>query len=279
MTLRTSISTLSLTALLLLGGCGGDSTSPSATDPVSPDSAAEAPADEGMTSADPDGPTTDEETESVGAPPNQADGKPSEGNPATDDTAGAGAADTGAIAFDKTIVPGERVGPLTRDTSRQELAEQVGEARLVDTEIHVGEGMMEAGTEVDLGDGYSFNVIWADAERTTPREVRDLSGKWQTPEGISMGTSFEELQTILGPFELYGFAWDYGGTILLEDTQLSEYDGLLTLRVTPSNSSMQAANADYQEVMGDQVYSSTNPHLQPLDIEVYDMIVTLSAAE
>jgi hypothetical protein len=49
---------------------------------------------------------------------------------------------------DTMIVPGDRVGPITRDTSRDRLVELFGEAALTDTEVAVGEGFTESGTVV-----------------------------------------------------------------------------------------------------------------------------------
>lgn len=268
---RAALFTFPLMVVLLLGGCGGERVGTSSVDdPAMPDPAPSDPPAE----VEPDASAPDVTPDNGAA----ADVPTAELEPPPEEAGTAETAEQG-LAFETTLIPGERVGPLTHEMSRQELADQVGEAQLTDTEVYVGEGFMEPGTQVDLGNGYSFSVIWADAARTRPREVRDLSAKWQTPEGIGMGTSFAMLQEVIGPFELFGFAWDYGGTILLEDTQLSEYAGLLTLRVTPSLNSAQTAAADYAQVTGDRTFSSTNPHLQPLDIEVYDMIVTLSTAE
>ena len=136
---------------------------------------------------------------------------------------------------DAVIIPGDRVGPIASDTSRDRLVELFGEAALTDTEVAVGEGFTESGTVVAEGSDDTFAVIWVDDSQTEPATVKDFGPAWQTPEGIGVGTSFAELQDILGPFELYGFGWDYGGTLVLEGSNLSDYYGSLILRVQPAD--------------------------------------------
>ncbi len=126
-------------------------------------------------------------------------------------------------AFDPVIFPGRSVGPITAETSHRDLAKIFDPARLEDIEASLGEGFTQAGTRVNIGEHRSFTVIWADATRTQIAEVRDLGADWHTPEGIQPGISLEELEAIIGPFQLSGFAWDYGGTVMLEGTSLDGY--------------------------------------------------------
>lgn len=176
-----------------------------------------------------------------------------------------------------TIVPGERVGPITRNTSRAELAEMFGESALKDTEVPVGEGFTESGTEVNLDNTTTFSVIWVDSSQSQPATVKDFGPAWQTPEGIHIGTSFTELQAILGEFELYGFGWDYGGTVVLESSDLSDYYGSLILRLQPADpATFQQQSAAFQAVQGDQILPSTNPNLASLNLVVDEMIVYLN---
>jgi hypothetical protein len=178
---------------------------------------------------------------------------------------------------DTLVIPGERVGPVTRDTSRQDLVDMFGEAALADTEIAVGEGFTESGTTVNLGTEQAFSVIWVDNSQSQPATVKDFGSAWQTPEGIQIGTPFADLQTILGEFDLYGFGWDYGGTIVLEGSELSNYYGLLILRLQPADSATFQQQPDaMQAVQGDKLIASTDPNLASLDLVVSEMIVYLN---
>ncbi|MEO1400638.1 MAG: hypothetical protein AAFV72_05210 [Cyanobacteria bacterium J06635_1] len=181
-----------------------------------------------------------------------------------------------ALLTNTAVIPGERVGPITRETSREDLAALFGEDRLSDEPVNIGEGFTEPGTVVDLGPEQSFTIVWQDGSRAQPAVVRDFGPAWQTPEGLGVGTSFEELKTVLGTFQLYGFAWDYEGSLVFEDSQLDAYQGQLTLRVTPDPAAIANHENAYQALVGDVLFPSNDPNLDPLDISVYEMIVYLS---
>lgn len=184
---------------------------------------------------------------------------------------------TAAPLTDTTVLPGDRVGPVTADTSRADLVTQFGESALEDTEVAVGEGFTESGTIVNQGSEQAFAVIWVDESQSEPATVKDLGAAWETPEGISVGTSFAELQQILGPFDLYGFGWDYGGTLVLEGSELSHYYGALILRLQPADPAAPQQHADaFAAVQGDKLISSDNPNLAPLDLVVDEMIVYIN---
>lgn len=182
-----------------------------------------------------------------------------------------------APTIDLTVIPGERVGAIDADTSRTDLAELYGEENLTDEDVHVGEGFFEPGTNLDLGDGRSLNIIWSDETRTQPLEIRNLGYAWKLPQGIGVGTTFEELKGILGTFELTGFGWDYGGTVFLEGTPLAEYDSLVWIRLAPADGAI-AENSDaFQAVLGDRMISSEDPNLTTLDLRVDEMGVYLGS--
>lgn len=174
------------------------------------------------------------------------------------------------------VIPGERVGPVTRSTTHQELAKWFGKSRLTDQSVNIGEGATQPGTRVDLGSERSFTVIWSDRTRTKPVEVRNLGSAWQTPQGIRVGTPLNQLQQKLGPFQFFGFAWDYGGTVVLEGTKLAQYQKTLVLRLATAPNASERSRSDYQAVMGDRKFSSTNPRLKSLGVKVGEMIVRLS---
>jgi hypothetical protein len=178
---------------------------------------------------------------------------------------------------DTLIVPGERVGPVTKKTTRKDLAKIFGASRLVDKTISGAEGMGSfAATQVNLNRGRSLLVVWSDNTRTQPSEVRDLGSAWKTPEGIGVGTSWSELRKKLGDFKLFGLGWDYGGTILLESSKLSRYQGKIILRVDAAPSAAERYPQDYRAVSGDKTFSSSDRHWKPLGIRVSQVIVTLN---
>ena len=178
---------------------------------------------------------------------------------------------------DITILPGERVGAVTKTTSRADLARMFGETALQDTQIPVGEGYAEAGTIVNGGTDQAFSVIWLDSARTQPAIVKDFGPAWKTPEGIHVGMAWEEVRAILGSFKIYGFGWDYGGTVVLEESNLSQYYGLMILRLDTTAAAAQQHPDAYQAVSGDGLFSSDDPNFQTLNPTVEQMIIYLNS--
>jgi hypothetical protein len=113
--------------------------------------------------------------------------------------------------------------------------------------------------------------------RTQPKEIRNLGSGWRTPQGIGVGTPLAQLQQKLGLFKFYGFAWDYGGTVLLEGTKLAKYEDLLILRLRTAPDAAQRSPNDFKALIGERQFSSNNSHLPPLKPMVGEMIVRLAS--
>ncbi len=175
---------------------------------------------------------------------------------------------------DTLIVPGKRVGVVTAKTTRADLVEMFGESKLKDDVVLEDEGTIKVPvTKVNLGENKDFTVAWEEAARKKLLYVRDLGSAWKTPQGIGVGTSFNELRQELGEFKLTGLGWDYGGFINLETTKLSEYQGKLSLRLSADENALQKNQQQYQAVTGNRELSSTNPNWEPLDMKVAQMTV------
>jgi hypothetical protein len=179
---------------------------------------------------------------------------------------------------DTRVIPGQRVGAVTAQTTRQDLVKLYGANRLVDRTIPGPEGIGELiTTRVNLGQERSFTVVWQDASKTKPADIRNLGTAWKTPEGIGVGSTLTELQQRLGEFQLFGLGWDYGGTVLLQNTKLAKYNGKLILRVAAAPNAAEKHPRAYRSVSGDQTFSSKNPNWRPLGIRIREMIVPLNA--
>src|SRR5438105_10095150 len=131
-----------------------------------------------------------------------------------------------AASPDRTIVPRERVGPVTGATTRADLERLFG-PDVVLTDVDVGEGTTEPGAVVHKGKSDAFAVLWIDSSAQGVKQVRELGKDWSLPDGIRMGSSFETVEKALGPFQLAGFEWDYAGTILLDKTKRAADAGVL----------------------------------------------------
>ncbi|MEH1796008.1 hypothetical protein [Nostoc sp.] len=193
------------------------------------------------------------------------------------------------LLTDTLIVPGERVGPITRTTTKKDLVKLFGASHLVDKTISGAEGIGSfAATQVNLNQGRCLTtscsastllVVWSDNTRSKPLDVRNLGSAWKTREGIGVGTPLSELRKKLGNFKLYGLAWDYGGTILLDSTKLARYQGKVILRVDAAPNAYEKFANDYQAVSGDSTFSSSDRHWKPLGIRLSEIIVVLNSSE
>ncbi|HEY9861381.1 MAG TPA: hypothetical protein V6D16_17910 [Candidatus Obscuribacterales bacterium] len=178
---------------------------------------------------------------------------------------------------DALVVPGERIGSVTRTTTYQDLVKLFGKSRLSDRKVYGPEGIeVWPGTRVDLGPAQSFTVVWQDTKRAKPRHVRELGTAWKTAEGIGTGTSLNHLQKQLGKFQISGLDWDYGGAVMFHNTRLSRYVGKLTLVMQANPQASDKYPSDYQAVAGDRLLSSTDPHWKSLGMHVGSMIVQLN---
>lgn len=181
-----------------------------------------------------------------------------------------------APAAEFLIVPGERVGQITAATGFEDLAKLYGAERLTNQQFSVGEGELRPATRIDLGETRSLTVIWTNESRTQAEAVSQLGTDWKTAEGIGIDSTLSDLRAALGDFQLYGFGWDYSGTVVLTGTKLAQYDKLLILRLAPQPGTIEARSADFEALMGDQLFNSDNPHLQALYPSVNRIIVRLS---
>lgn len=177
---------------------------------------------------------------------------------------------------DHSLVPGQRVGPVTATTSRSQLAQLYGEAVLQDAMVPVGEGFTEPGTIVNPGTDQQFTIIWLDQQRRRPLLAKDFGAAWKTPEGIGLGMAYGDLRQVLGQFQVYGFEWDYGGSVSLQGSRLESYYGKLILRLTASKTAIAQHPRAYQAVMGDRLFPSDDPNLAVLDLTVTSMLVYLN---
>jgi hypothetical protein len=173
------------------------------------------------------------------------------------------------------IIPGERVGEITANTNREQLAELFppNVATLQDVEVPLSEGMTAIGTKVEISKENQFTIIWKNEEKSQVEKIVNFGSAWNLPEGIHVNTTWKVLQEKLGEFQLFGFRWDYGGTLQLEGTPLEEYKDYLIIRVAPSLEAISSNTEALNAVSGERLIESKNPNLQQLNLKVSEIIV------
>ena len=127
---------------------------------------------------------------------------------------------TAALAAqnDWLIVPGVRIGPITRSTTHSELDHIFGRANVVDEPVDTGEGPVPATVINKAKPDNSLVILW------TGNQIRDVmicypdttkGCKWRTAEGITIGTGVERLQALNArPFEMEPWGSDLGGGVV-----------------------------------------------------------------
>lgn len=175
------------------------------------------------------------------------------------------------------IVPGSSAGPVTSQSSEADLRQRYGADSVESTRIQIGEGETMAGTVLYPGDSLRrAEIIWQDSvNRRRPARLilRGSQSRWQVGNGISLGTSLQDLERLNGrAFILAGFGWDYAGVVT--DWKGGALDSALVgvkLYLDPGPG--QHESAPYSQVLGDRDYSSALPAMQQLNPRVGQIFV------
>ncbi|MDH3230717.1 MAG: hypothetical protein OEN55_13075 [Alphaproteobacteria bacterium] len=192
----------------------------------------------------------------------------------------AGEPATAAPDDDFLIVPGESVGKITGDASENHLRAIYGADRVKPTLVDQGEGFVCRGSRILFGAGETLEVTWLDAEARSGVEAVHVKGRrWNTSEGIHLGVTLKELESINGtPFQLAGFGVDYAGTITSwEDGRLDSFTGRVWLSLAPTQEDYERIPInELLPVMGDGVDSSAHPIMQRLNPRLVKLVVRLA---
>lgn len=179
------------------------------------------------------------------------------------------------------IVPNQSVGLITPNTSRAELEKLYGASNVLDQEIHVAEGFFEKGTVLFPNQpSKKLEIFWQDPKTMEkPATIRITQAEdklipvWQLDNGIQIGTDLIAVQNLnKKPFKLYGFSWDYGGTVSsFNGGELDKQKGF-SLVFNPSN----YENKLVEKVIGDSEFSSDLPAMRKLNPQVVQMTIYLN---
>jgi hypothetical protein len=144
--------------------------------------------------------------------------------------------------------------------------------------IDIGEGETVPGTVLFPGDSTRrLEIIWSDSTgRRLPQRLilRGDSTRWSVAEGITLGTTLEELERLNGrPFTLAGFGWDYSGVVTdWRGGRLATPLGCcVKLYVVPPPSAQ--SDPAYNSVLGDRDYASDLPAMHRLKPTVQQIFI------
>jgi hypothetical protein len=192
-------------------------------------------------------------------------------------------------AQDYTVVPGERVGPITARTVRADLARLFPAGAVEDDQIELDEGMLQAATLIHRKDpSQTLAISWTASG--TPKQIflcwgqRRGTCRWQASNGIRFGTTLSELEALNGgPFTIAGFGYSYGGNVLSWDggkLARSECSGRLVLTLDGERSggryAIAMSNDELRSIRGDRPIPSGTPAFHKLNPRVVGMLMVFS---
>ncbi len=186
------------------------------------------------------------------------------------------------LANDWLVVPGERVGPIRASTTKSELVAMFGAEAVQDKEIDIGEGDYHPGALIYPNDQTrSLAIVW---ELGYVRVCYNLNpfGKercrWKTPQGISIGTTLKDLETLNGrPFNVAYYGWDGGGFVASWQggrlSDVSEKGGMCLMLIPPREVGWPMLEKN--QVRRDGTFSSSDSTIRKLNARVGFMSVSV----
>ena len=174
--------------------------------------------------------------------------------------------------IDLSVVIGERVGFITKNTSRDTLEELYGPMNVADTDLPIGEGETVPATVVFPGTAREATVIWTPEKKNKKVDRVVIAGEeWLLPDGIRHGDGLEAVEGINGgPFMIYGFGWDYGGVGYFKGGQL---DRKVQIWFRPSIEE----GPDYEKVLGDSLFNSEDAAMRAVDPRITGVAIIFGA--
>ena len=179
----------------------------------------------------------------------------------------------------REIHPGESVGPITGETTPEELRRAFPPGTVAFTDVALGEGFTRPGAVVYPNDEMRrLEVLWTDTLKAPRAEMvvlRGDSSEWKTADGLTLGTTLAELERLNGiAFRLTGFGWDYSGTVVdWNGGRLAPDSGAshkLVVRLLPDD----AADVP-SHLLGDRDFASDDSAMAALAPHVAEIYVRL----
>lgn len=163
-------------------------------------------------------------------------------------------------------------GPFTREASHASIARHFGAGNVVSRTVHAPEGELAKATIVFPRDpGRRIEILWQDERRRRrPAQVSvSDNGAWRAPEGVAVGAGLAAVEAANGKaFVLYGFGWDYAGTVVdWEGGRLARSGCRLLLRFAPPPGPYPG------EADGERAFRSDSEIMRSVDPVVYEMLL------
>ena len=174
-------------------------------------------------------------------------------------------------------------GPFAADSSEARLIETYGKENVVTGDVPGPEGSTVLATTLFPSDpAKSIEFGWWDEAKFERTAYFTVPAGDTAPGGLKAGMTVKEVEALNGgPFDMYGFFWDYGGSAGFEGGKLGDIEGSCVVSVRFAVGDY-PADLDVTAISGDQQISSTEPLLATVNARVDTITVgypDFSAAE
>ena len=170
-----------------------------------------------------------------------------------------------------TCVPGKQVGLIKAGDTEAAIIATYGQEYVSRKEIGVGEGEVTTATVLFPDTKNEMFITWKPGKAFTVMDavtIEQATASWQTSEGISTGTTLDELVKINGKdFQFHGFEWDYSG--MSSDWQGGKISKHLTVFLEPTR-----PDIIYPDLLGAEIFSSSHPKAKAAGLKVRTMVIS-----
>ena len=177
---------------------------------------------------------------------------------------------------DRLVIPGQRVGPITVNTTEEQIMGIYGPANVSRGVIGLPD-QTETCTIVMNGTPDELRITWKDETFTKIKAVYITrpEGRWFTKQGLSVGLSLVDLTKVnKAPVSFYGFNWTYSGTVSSwRQGILAPMDKYFYVVLSPIET--RANRQLLQNYQGNQVFTSNDQGIDVLGIHVSRVAVYL----
>lgn len=160
-------------------------------------------------------------------------------------------------------------GPFAGDSSEARLIESFGKDNVVTGDVPGPEGSTVLATTVFPNDPTrTMEFGWWDEEKHERVAYFTVPPGDTAPGGLKQGLTVKEVEALNGgPFQMYGFFWDYGGSAGFEGGRLGAPAGgcIVSVRFTTGD---YPADLNIDAISGDTQISSTEPLLATVDARI-----------
>jgi len=177
-----------------------------------------------------------------------------------------------ADARDRIVVPGVRVGAITKSSTQVQLSRVYGAKNVRAVKVPVGEGHTVPGLMLFKGRKAELLIRFKEGTKTVELvDIRRAGSPWRTKNGIRIGTTAARIAKLNGrKFQLYGFGWDYAGR------SAGWNRGRLSKNlVVDFGAKKKLSRGQMQSVLGDRKFWSTHRVMRRMQLFVTRMLVEI----